>query len=120
MQTSAPSTTWSSVASSADGSKVVAVDSGADADGAIYSLQFPIPPPPPQASPRLRISASGGSLGVSWLVPSTSFALEQSLDLGSPNWTDVPTRPRLNFTNLHYQLALSPSLGRGYYRLKQP
>jgi len=53
-------------------------------------------------------------------VPSTSFALEQSLDLGSPNWTDVPTRPRLNFTNLHYQLALSPSLGRGYYRLKQP
>ena len=28
--------------------------------------------------------------------------------------------PTLNFTNLNYQVAVSPSLGRGFYRLKQP
>ena len=59
-------------------------------------------------------------LGVSWLVPSTSFVLQQSFDLGSPNWTDVPTAPTLNFTNLHYQVAVSPSFAAGFYRLKQP
>ena len=87
--------------------------------GPIYTLRFPIPPPPPRPSPRLSISRSGGSLDVSWLVPSTSFVLGQSFDLGSTNWTDVLTPPTLNFTNLHYEVAVSPSLGRGFYRLKQ-
>jgi hypothetical protein len=91
----------------------------ASVDPAIYTVQFPIPPPPSQPSPQLSIGASGGSLGVSWLVPSTIFFLQQSFDLGSTNWTDMPTPPTLNFTNLYYQLALSPSLGRGFYRLKQ-
>ena len=98
-QTAAPISYWSTIASSADGSKVVAV---ACVDGGtIYTLQFPIPPLPPQPSPQLSISASGGSFGVSWLVPSTRFVLQQSYDLGSPDWTDVPTSPTLNFTNLH-------------------
>jgi len=52
-------------------------------------------------------------------VPSTRFALQESFDLGSTNWTDVPTMPNLNFTNLHYQVAVSPSLGSSFYRLKQ-
>ena len=87
---------------------------------AIYTLQFPIPPPPPRPSPQLSISRSGVSLAVSWLLPSTSFVLEQNFDLGSTTWTDVPTPPTLNFTNLHYQVAVSPSLGRRFYRLKRP
>ena len=116
-QSSAPNEYWTAVASSADGSKVVAV---ASVDGAIYTLQFPIPPPPPQPSPQLSIGASGGSLGVSWLVPSTLFVLQQNIDLGSPNWTDLPTPPTLNFTNLYYQVAVSPSFAAGFYRLKQP
>ena len=109
---------WASVASSADGSKVVAV---ASVDGGtIYTLQFLIPPPPPQPSPQLSISRSGGSFGVSWLVPSTRFTLQESFDVGSPDWADVPTPPALNFTNLNDQVAVSPSLGRRFYQLKRP
>ena len=115
-QTSAPNEYWAAVASSADGSKVVAV---ASLDANIYTLQFPIPPPPLQPSPRLSISRSAGSLGVSWLVPSTRFVLEQSFDLGSMNWTDVTTPPSLNFTNLNYQVTVSPSLRSSFYRLQQ-
>jgi hypothetical protein len=59
------------------------------------------------------------SLGLSWLVPSTSFVLQQSFDLSSPNWTDTPTAPTLDFTNLHYEVTVSPSLGSRFYRLKQ-
>jgi len=45
--------------------------------------------------------------------------LRQNFDLGSTNWTDVAMPPTLNFTNLNYQVAVSPSLGRGFYRLRQ-
>jgi len=103
------------VASSADGGKLVA----ATAIGAIYTLQFPPLPSRPPPSPRLAVSPSGGSLDISWLVPSTSFVLQQSVDLGATNWTAVPTVPTLNFTNLNYLLRVSPSLSQRFYRLKQ-
>jgi hypothetical protein len=61
----------------------------------------------------------GDSLDISWIVPSTSFVLQQSSDLTATNWTDVPTPPALNFTNLHYEVTASPSLGNRFYRLKQ-
>ncbi len=99
----------------ADGGKLVAA---AD-DGTIYTLQFAPPPPRPPPSPRLTVSPSGGSLEISWLVPSTSFVLQQSLDLSSTNWTAVPTDPTLNLTNLNYHLTVSPSLSQLFYRLKQ-
>ena len=103
------------VASSADGGKLVAAAAG----GAIYTLQCPPPPPRPPPSPRLTVSPSGGSLDISWLVPSTSFVLQQSFDLGSTNWTTVPMAATLNFTNLNYHLTMSPSLSQRFYRLKQ-
>ena len=117
----APDGNWAAVASSADGTKVVAVagDYGGYGAGGIYTLQFPLLPPAPPSSPRLIIRLSGVDLGISWLIPSTRFVLQQNSDLGSPNWTDVPTTPTLNFTNLHYQVAVSPSLGHGFYRLSQ-
>jgi len=52
-------------------------------------------------------------------VPSTSFVLQQSFDLGSTNWTTVPMAATLNFTNLNYHLTMSPSLSQRFYRLKQ-
>jgi len=101
---------WTCVAASSDGSDLVAAS-----DGPIYTLQIP-------RSPRLRrlsITPSTGSLDISWLVPSTSFVLQENSDLSSTNWTDTPTPPTLNFTNLHYQVTVSPSFVCRFYRLKQ-
>ena len=158
MRTSAPEDFWRSIASSGDGTKLVAVssrgqiyssiDSGAtwipayapakanwlsvamSTDGnnivvvgsdSISTLRIdtpaPVPPLPP--SPQLAIGLSGGTLGLSWLVPSTRFVLQQNSDLGSPGWVDVPAPPTLNLTNLHHQVTLTPSLGGSFYRLKQ-
>jgi photosystem II stability/assembly factor-like uncharacterized protein len=121
----APAELWRAVASSADGSKLVAVpssryDYGIDESedaGPIYSLQFPLPSPRPRPSPWLTISRSDARFGISWLVPSTSFALQQNSDLTTSNWTEVPTAPALDFTN--YEVTLSASLDRRFYRLKQ-
>jgi hypothetical protein len=62
---------------------------------------------------------SGGTVGLSWLVPSSHFALQQNSDLGSANWMEVPTPPTLDLTNLQQRLTLTPSLGSSYFRLKQ-
>jgi hypothetical protein len=110
-QTGAPGKPWEAVASSADGSKIVSV-----ANYFVGTLQLPIAPLP-QA--RLGISPSGASLGISWLVPSSPFVLQQNSDLGLTNWTDVPTSPTLNFTNLNYQVSIQPSPDRRFFRLKQ-
>jgi hypothetical protein len=110
-----PAEPWQAIASSADGSGLLAVAS----EGPICTLQLPIPPLPPSPSPRLSVSRPGGSLGISWLVPSSSFVLQQNPDLRSTDWTDVPTPPALNFTNLHYEMTVSPSLVSRFYRLKQ-
>ena len=37
-------------------------------------------------------------LSVSWLVPSTSFVLQEYLELTAPKWTDVAVAPTLNLT----------------------
>jgi len=102
------------VAASANGSNFVAL-----APSHIYTLQFPFPPPPPSPSPRLGIGPSGGSLGLSWLAPSSRFVLQQNSDLTTTNWTDVPTTPTLNFTNLNYQVTAPFSPGSHFYRLEQ-
>jgi hypothetical protein len=62
---------------------------------------------------------SGGDFGLSWLVPSTPFVLQQNSELDSRNWVDVPTSPTLNLTNLHHRVSLTPSSGNSFYRLKQ-
>jgi hypothetical protein len=52
-------------------------------------------------------------------VPSTSFVLQQSSDLASPNWENVTNPPTLNFTNLHNETTLRRPSGDTFYRLKQ-
>jgi photosystem II stability/assembly factor-like uncharacterized protein len=105
---------WSALAASADGSSVVAVGSQA-----IYLLQPSNPAAPLPPSPWLTIDRFGANPGLSWLVPSTRFVLQQSSDLGTADWVDVPTPPTLDLTNLHQRLTLTPSLGSSFYRLKQ-
>jgi len=67
----------------------------------------------------LVVGLSGASVGLSWLVPSTRFVLQQNSNVGSTNWVEEPTSPTLDYTNLHQRVTLTPSLGSSYYRLKQ-
>lgn len=115
--TRAPGEAWSSVAISADGKRLVAVSRK---DSHIYTLQLPFPPPPPFPSLHLDVNASAGHIGISWLVPSTSFGLQQNDDLTTTNWTDVSITPSLNFSNLHNEVTALPSPGCHFYRLRSP
>ncbi len=104
---SAPITNWSSVASSADGSKLVAVVDG----GGVYTSQS-------TPAPLLNVVLSGGSRILSWTVPSMPFVLQENSNLSPTNWTEVPTIPTLNFANLRNQVIVSPSASKRFYRLK--
>jgi hypothetical protein len=109
-----PAGLWNSVACSSAGNYFVAAGYGR-----IAILHSPPPAPPMAPSPHLAVSRSGGNLGLSWLVPSTPFVLQQNSDLRSPDWVAVPTPPTLNLTNLHYEVTLAPGLGASFYRLRQ-
>jgi hypothetical protein len=111
----APVGNWQLAAASADASKIVALAY----DGPVGILHLPASPPPPLRPPRLTFGRLGADLGISWLVPSTSFVLQQNPDLSTTNWTDVPTPPKLNLTNLNYELTVSPTPDQNFYRLKQ-
>jgi hypothetical protein len=109
-----PAGQWNSVAVSADGSFL-----GVAGVGQIATLHPPASPPPIPPSPQLVIDRLGGNVGLSWLVPSTPFVLEQTADLRSTDWVAVPTSPTLNVTNLNYQLTLPAASGARLYRLTQ-
>jgi hypothetical protein len=98
----APSLNWSSVASSADGSKLVAVS----LDGGIFIYGTTI-------MPTLGLAQSGGRNVLWWPWPSTGFVLQQNSDLSTTNWTDVTNAPVLV-----YQVIVSPTGGNNFYRLK--
>jgi len=104
---------WYSVASSADGNKLVAASfyGIGDALGNIYTLQT-------TPSPQLNIAPLSNNFALSWIIPSTNFVLQQSSDLAS--WVDVTNTPALNLTNLQNKVTLSPSNSSGFYRLKTP
>jgi hypothetical protein len=108
-------TWWYGIASSADGNKVVAVSG----DGYIITLQSPAPGPPAPPAPRLSVDRSGAHLGLSWLVPSTRFVLQQCSDLRPAQWADVPMSPTLDFNNLNHRVTLTVSRGSTFYRLRQ-
>jgi hypothetical protein len=103
----APSRTWSSVASSADGCKLVAAVNG----GGIYTWQT-------TPTPVLSIAPSGSKFVLSWIIPSAPFVLQQAADLATPNWTDVPTPPILNLTNLQHQVTVPLSSSNRFFWLK--
>ena len=98
-----------SIALSADGGKLFA----ATLEGLIYTSQSVV-------APQLNLTLLGGNLGLSWLVPSTEFGLQENSDLATTNWADVTNLPVLNLTNLHNEVFLSPTGSSGFYRLKTP
>lgn len=69
-------------------------------------------------APQLSLMPSLTNLAVSWLVPSTNFVLQQSSDLSS--WVSVKDTPTLNLTNLQEQVILSPTNDNSFYRLATP
>jgi hypothetical protein len=62
--------------------------------------------------------ASSSNAFLSWIIPSLDFTLQHNSDLTTTNWTEVPTPPVLNLTNLQNQVLLSPPSGHTFYRLK--
>ena len=98
---------WPSAASSVDGGKLVAIVSG----GGIWTSQST-----PESS--LSVKAAGTNLIVSWIIPSVNVVLQQSADLNSTEWTEVPAAPLTNYSNLRHEVLIEPSLGRRFYRLE--
>jgi hypothetical protein len=101
------------VACSADGDNIFAAGGGP-----VGILRTP-PPAPPFPHLRLSIGLTAANLDLSWLVPSTSFGLQQNSGPASANWGNVTNQPALNFSDLHNHVLLPPSWGNSFYRLKQ-
>jgi hypothetical protein len=146
-KTSAPTPTnvfWSSIASSADGSKLMASanpgpiyvssDLGLtwksndvssswtavamSADGnKMVAVTRPggIWTAQITPSPRLNLAPAPTNLTLAWTVPSMNFVLQQSANLIS--WLVVTSPPVLNLTNLQNQVTLAPSNSSTFYRL---
>ena len=106
-QTGAPSASWVSVASSADGAQLAAAVYG----GGIYTSQT-------TARPQLNMTCSGGKVSLSWTAAAANFVLQQKADLAEVSWTTLTNKPILNFTNLQYQMTVSPSSADAFFRLK--
>lgn len=110
----APTNFWKSIASSADGNKLVAAIEYFDEHligGGIWTSQS-------KPAPSMQIMPTNKNLKLSWLVPSTNFVLQCSADLSS--WTDLTNQPALNLTNLQNEVFLPFSGSGGFYRLKTP
>src|SRR5207244_1364986 len=80
---------WQAVASSADGNKLV---TAAFNSGIWISQTTP--------APRLNVLLASNSLVLSWIVPSQSFAVQQSPGLSPANWVTLSNTPMPNLTNL--------------------
>jgi hypothetical protein len=77
-RSAAPSTNWDSLATSADGTKLVATANGdtyaIQAKGGIWLSQT-------TPSPQLNLTPASTNFTLAWTVPSTNFGLQQSSDL---------------------------------------
>lgn len=99
-----PNANWTSVASSADGTKLLA----ASPQG-IYIFQ-PIPV--------LGLAISNHNLILSWPSSASGFELQQNCDLATTNWTAVTNFPAA--TDGRYQVNVSTTGATCFYRLKYP
>ena len=143
---SSSSSFWSSLASSADGTRLAAAgpgliltseDSGAtwtsnnlpalqwnsvalSADGhklVATAYNAGIYRLQTTSTPLFSISASARGLLLSWVVPSQNFILQQNSDLGSTNWTNVGATAVLNLKSLSEEVTITAPNGRMFYRL---
>jgi hypothetical protein len=106
-------TYWHPIASSADGTKLVAGVAGIlqNTPGLIYTWQS-VP------TPVLSVKASATNTVLSWTCPSINFVLQQNSTLAMNGWADVPDSPVLDLTSLRYVITLTRPSQVGFYRLK--
>lgn len=69
-------------------------------------------------APVLEIAPTNNLIKISWLIPSAEFVLEQTFDLHSTNWSAVDAIPTLNASNLHYEVSMPISGSNAFYRLR--
>ncbi|MGB8368080.1 MAG: hypothetical protein ACLPYZ_09960 [Limisphaerales bacterium] len=143
MTNNTPVGSWSSVASSADGTQLAAVGpyvytstnsgatwvsnslpagmvgvaSSADGNKLACASGSAIYTSYSIPSPQLDLTPTNGNLTLSWLVASTNFVLQQNSDLTTANWATLTNVPTLNLTNLQDQVILSPANSSGFFRL---
>ena len=72
-----------------------------------------------QATPRplLNIKSSDGQVVFCWTVPSMNFELQQATATASSTWTIVAPPPTLNYTNLESQVTVPKPPRSMFYRL---
>jgi photosystem II stability/assembly factor-like uncharacterized protein len=118
-QSLSPVGTWLGVISSADGSTLYAplADTFTSIPplqaGGIYTSQT-IP------HPALKLTPSAGNVGLSWIVPSASFTLQQNPGLSPGAWQNVSATPALDITNLQFTTVVPATNGQCFYRLATP
>lgn len=100
---SAPNLWWQSIASSADGETMFAIG------GKNIYVRRTAP------RPGLNVTSSGTNILLSWLVPSQPFTLEQSSDLAT--WSAVGVTPALNYGSLRYEVGISMTGNKQFFRL---
>jgi photosystem II stability/assembly factor-like uncharacterized protein len=140
-------TNWTSVASSAEGTRLVAVAGSGDIYRSTDAGTNWEPVTAPNANwsgvassadgcklvavangggiytwqttptPALNITPVGNGFLVSWVIPSMNFRLQENPDLRTTNWTDVAAMPVLNFTNLQNQVTLPLGSTNRFYRV---
>jgi hypothetical protein len=110
MSNNAPNHLWTSVASSSDGSKLVAASSDVGSNGSIYTWQL---------VPTLNLAANNGACLFSWpyLSSTTNCVLQQNSNLAGTNWTAVTNVPGI--TNDQYQVVVPSQSGSQFYRLQK-
>jgi hypothetical protein len=69
-------------------------------------------------TPWLNSTFAGGSLTLSWTLPSTNLVLQQNSDLATANWTNVAANATLTTNTLQYQVTLPLTNTQGFYRLQ--
>ena len=104
---------WRAIASSADGTKLVAVDyPGGGTNGLIYISGTLIVPTLKVFAPFS--SPFSNNVAISWQYPSTGWTLQQNSNLTSGNW--LPSSGVTNNGNVNYIITLPT--GNMFYRLQ--
>jgi hypothetical protein len=90
---------WYSVASAADGSKLVLTGGAAE------------------SAPVLNINRDGNDMVLSWPTVSGSFMVQQTVDIAAPQWEDITNAASLVGAENH--LRLPASTANNFFRLKR-